>query len=139
MRSLSRLRAGQSYMATSHSPAMTTWKRQLQKSDAIAPGREAFARFRNNGIMPLICPTCQVVVSNVVVSNAGYFAWGCFSTLWQCALRYDLPRKRVRCSQSAARPIQSDFIMLQCRAKAAIRRHVSLPVYFSSVAQACAP
>jgi hypothetical protein len=35
----------------------------------------------NNGVMPLICPTCQMVSQDASGSTpalGGYFAWGCF-------------------------------------------------------------
>jgi hypothetical protein len=49
------------------------------KSQTDAPAsaeRRLFAGFRNNGRMPLICPTCQVAFR--MPEAACYFAWGCF-------------------------------------------------------------
>src|ERR1700682_2627765 len=45
---------------------------------AIA-GRRVHGEFRNNEIMPLICPTCQIALR--MPAAACYFAWGCFRYL----------------------------------------------------------
>ena len=48
-----------------------------KRTDAPAmAGRRAFTRLRNDGGMPLICPTSQIVFC--CIHAACYFAWGCF-------------------------------------------------------------
>jgi len=54
------------------------------------PSSFAFYRLRDDRILQVICPTCQVefVESEVVAATAGYFAWGCFR-YFGCECRAD--------------------------------------------------
>jgi hypothetical protein len=38
---------------------------------------------RDNGIVPVICPTCKIVLAGSAKAAAiGYCAWGCFRYFW---------------------------------------------------------
>ena len=51
---------------------------------AIA-GRQMVTAFRNNGTMPLICPTCQVALSNA--GSRQLLCMGLFSIFWERVCR----------------------------------------------------
>ncbi len=63
--------------------------------------RSLTSRFRNNGIMPVSCPTCQVAVSNP--GSGGYFAWGCFRYFFSAPC----PAREVARTSISRRPCES--------------------------------
>jgi hypothetical protein len=62
--------------STIHLQRVCAWCRR--RSSARAPTDRTR---RDDGVMPVICPTCQMVskdASGIAPAVAGYFAWGCF-------------------------------------------------------------
>jgi hypothetical protein len=48
------------------------------RAEEPAEGRGAFTKLRDDEGVPLICPTCQVLLQASMPAIACYFAWGCF-------------------------------------------------------------
>jgi hypothetical protein len=58
--------------------------------------RLPFVDFRDDGLLPVICPTCQTVsqdAQSVMSTILFHFAWGCFPDFWWALAK---PRQRER-------------------------------------------
>jgi hypothetical protein len=58
------------------------WACHRAEKPAVRQGHRSFSKWRDDRIVPLICPTCQNVFAGSVKASMPatpcYFAWGCF-------------------------------------------------------------
>ena len=77
--------------------------------------RAAFYKFRNNRIIQVICPTCQMSSRDCAcLRPPGYFAWGCFR-YFSCEGRVGLAAGLPSCSSRPRPPSPTSASRCQLR------------------------